>query len=947
MRKKLLLVLLCLLFVCSLGVGTVMLASADETSSVENTSGCTITVSRDSGEKEYRINLNGTGVADGSLNRDLIKINDKTLAEWVSEGEITEVFDTGLAGPDLIRIDLPDYADGILKLDGTDTVTLCEGFVLPGGTAQAADYVQTLTTMVKPTIDFGFPAEIVVEDNAFEVSSANLTFTPTFTAGSGTEVRNSSVELNDVALTPASDGSYTARFSYGDNTLTFYTENVEAPNVLNEQTITVSYPDPVVEGPVYVSAATFRRNVEGRPNFRDALAVRFSNVIEEADRAGLTLEINGTAVTSETENASLFWSADGRQVTVNTLFFNSNNPPTLGGFYNYDGTDTVVVGGVTEAENTLGITSDGQVYNVTRGEEAPAYDGTGYVTINRVEVQRNHEIEYGYHKDAIHIYFNEGADIQGSAALTEGVLLFNTNTILVNGKNLQAFWDANNQTTAYWVNHATNSYVRVDIFYDGVSEELWDRDGMNTITLDPSFITMTNLGLGQGAGDYTYDALDGTVYAPGESIPTEVTPLTLDRMSIARDQDGGANDYILFYFNEEVWTEDVETRREGVSNIRENLLFNGKTLAELLNSEGTTGDQFQIYLGADGANVARVSISAANDHAYLNALLNMDGADTVVIQEGFGLSRWVCVTEEQSVKGLDDVTNPTLTVTGADETDVTEAQYAITVSAEDASGCSVVVRLNGTIVEGTDGTYAFTLAAGKNTITITATDNSVFANTATQTVTVTYTEPPVITVNGLTDGAVLNAAAQTITVAVTPGSVTSVLLGETELTVGTNGRYALTLAEGENVITVTAANGTATSSLTLRVTLDTTAPVIATSAKEETVTAAAYTFTVSADGATTLVVRANGETLTAENGSYTVTLKEGENTISVTATDAAGNIATQSVKVTYRAPEGTGGQTGGDETGGGCGSSVGASALVLGALALAGAAVVIAKKRSA
>lgn len=128
----------------------------------------------------------------------------------------------------------------------------------------------------------------------------------------------------------------------------------------------------------------------------------------------------------------------------------------------------------------------------------------------------------------------------GAAALTEGVLLFNTGTILINGHNLQAFWDGNNSTCAYWVN-ASVPYVRIDVFYTGLSEEMWDRGGENTITVDASFITMTDLGLGKGFGDYLYDATDNAVYAPGEQ-PEEIA-LTLNDMLILKEIESG-NDWI-------------------------------------------------------------------------------------------------------------------------------------------------------------------------------------------------------------------------------------------------------------------------------------------------------------------------------------------------------------------------------------------------------------------
>ncbi len=244
-------------------------------------------------------------------------------------------------------------------------------------------------------------------------------------------------------------------------------------------------------------------------------------------------------------------------------------------------------------------------------------------------------------------------------------------------------------------------------------------------------------------------------------------------------------------------------------------------------------------------------------------------------------------------------------------------------------------------MEAADGKYVVTLVNGKNTITVTATDKSMFANSATQTMEVTYEAVPVVSVSGITDGATVKTAAQKITVSVDIGQVTSVKLGETVLSAGTDGKYALMLAEGENTIVVEAKNGGPTGTLTVKVTLDTTAPEIVLSAKEETVTEAQYTFTVTAEDAETIVVKVNGKTVTAGENGYTVTLEEGENEIGVTATDAAGNFGTETVTVTY-APADAG--DGNGESGSGCGGSVAAVSLVGAAMMLAGAAFVLRRK---
>ena len=78
-------------------------------------------------------------------------------------------------------------------------------------------------------------------------------------------------------------------------------------------------------------------------------------------------------------------------------------------------------------------------------------------------------------------------------------------------------------------------------------------------------------------------------------------------------------------------------------------------------------------------------------------------------------------------------------------------------------------------------------------------------------------------------------------------------------------------------------------------------PVITTSAKNEEVTNATYTFTASADAvAETFSVTLNGKKVTGENGSYTVTLSEGKNTIVITATEQYGNLVRNEFIVTLR-----------------------------------------------
>lgn len=923
MKKKFLLLFLTVIMATCFVCGLTSVAFA-----AENNCGCTIETARDDGEGEYRVHLEGEGITDGSFDDTKIKINDKTLKTWKDEGKITQVYSRAEAGANLVRIDLPNYAAGILKLDGTDTVTLLDGFkVGASGAAQTGEYVKTLSEMKVPSVEYGFAEDVEIADDVITAKNGTLEFTPVFTAGVGKSLQKISVKLNDVALKADENGKYVAKFGFGTNKLVFHAENVAAPNAFVEKTVTIKYSDPVVEGPVYVSVANFKRNVEGRPSFKDQMSIRFSNVISTEDQAKLTLSINGKDLTALGSNVSVSWTADGRQADVKTLFFQEGTKAQTE-IYKYDGTDEIVVGGVTAEANTLKMTSDGQVYNVTRNEEAPAYKGDGYITVKEISVARDHE---GAHKDAIHIFFNENVDIKGAAYISEGVLLFNTGTILINGHNLQAFWDGNNSTTAYWLNSA-NPYIRIDVFYDGLSSEMWNRNGENTITMDASFITMTDIGLGKGFGDYTYDAADGVTYAPGEK-PEDVA-LTLGEMQILKEIEAG-NDWIKFCFEQDVFKE-MKLNIQSNPKIIDNIMFNGKTLTELKAQLA----KCEIHAGVEGHNVLRMTISSANDHADLKKLLKMDGKDEVVLKTGLGLNKYQCVKEDLTVSGLNDVAAPVITVEKPDKP-VNEAQYEIKFSVADDSEYDVVVKLGDAVIEPIEGKYIVTLVNGVNNITVTAKDKSIFANSSTETFKVKYEAIPEISISGITDGTTVKTADQKMAVSVDIGEITSVKLGEKVLTAGADGKYALALAEGENTIVIEAKNGETTGTLSIKVTLDTTAPEIVLSAKEETVASAEYTFTVKAEDAETIVVKVNGEAVTASDNGYTVTLEEGENKITVTATDAAGNISSESVTVTYTP---AGGNTDNSNQSEGCGGNIATDSLIIAIGLIVCAAFVLRRK---
>jgi hypothetical protein len=224
------------------------------------------------------------------------------------------------------------------------------------------------------------------------------------------------------------------------------------------------------------------------------------------------------------------------------------------------------------------------------------------------------------------------------------------------------------------------------------------------------------------------------------------------------------------------------------------------------------------------------------------------------------------------------------------------------------------------------------LQSGANVITVTARDAA--NNTRTDSLTVTYTPAdttaPAISIGTPTSGTTFAASTTPLTV----GGTASDAVGVTQVTwandrggsgtaTGTTSWSAsgIVLQSGANVITVTArdaAGNASTDALTVTYTPpDTTNPTVAintpTTSTTFTTTAATVGIggTASDNVSVTQVAWSNNR---GGNGTATgtanwivtgIALQSGSNTLTVTARDAAGNLATAVLTVTYNAPDTT------------------------------------------
>ncbi len=280
-----------------------------------------------------------------------------------------------------------------------------------------------------------------------------------------------------------------------------------------------------------------------------------------------------------------------------------------------------------------------------------------------------------------------------------------------------------------------------------------------------------------------------------------------------------------------------------------------------------------------------------------------------------------------------DTTAPVVTIstpTSSSTTTVGSTPLSIGGTASDAVGVTQVTWSNNRGGSGTaSGTTNWSasgivLQTGSNVLTVTARDAA--GNTSTDTLTVTYspdTTAPTVTITSPTSNSTLTVSAASLNI----GGTAADAVGVTQVTWSNNrggsgtasgttswSVSGITLLSGSNIITVTArdaANNTRTDTLTVTYNPDTTLPNVSitgpTSNSTLTVTTSSITLSGTAsDNVGVTQVSWSSDRGVSGNASGTtswsvggVTLLSGQNILTVTARDAAGNTRTDTLTVTY------------------------------------------------
>jgi RHS repeat-associated protein len=258
-----------------------------------------------------------------------------------------------------------------------------------------------------------------------------------------------------------------------------------------------------------------------------------------------------------------------------------------------------------------------------------------------------------------------------------------------------------------------------------------------------------------------------------------------------------------------------------------------------------------------------------------------------------------------------DTQAPTLTVTSPVDNSYTN-QNTVTVAGTVTDATTVTVKVNGvTFPVGQGGAFSgsYTLAAGANFLTITATD--AVGNVTTQVRKVTQDRtPPALTITAPANGSYTNAIAVNVTGTASDSATVSVKVNGSPVTLNANGSftYSLALTPGTNAISVVATDGAGNATTVSRTIIQDRDPPVTSMDEQGTFGLAGFTNadtvviieTVTDASPVTVTLRVNLADSTAQstpltigpNGTYVgaAHLAEGENVVWVDVVDAAGNL---------------------------------------------------------
>jgi RHS repeat-associated protein len=312
---------------------------------------------------------------------------------------------------------------------------------------------------------------------------------------------------------------------------------------------------------------------------------------------------------------------------------------------------------------------------------------------------------------------------------------------------------------------------------------------------------------------------------------------------------------------------------------------------------GTLSDQSRTTLTMTVGSAVSSSNGDARGSISLQPTLQGEGPITISLKAEDAAGN-VTVVDRHIVR---DVTVPTIVLTAPAAGAMSRtAAYHVTGTVSDATALTVTVNGTATTL-GAGGAFdaVVTLDNGANGITVMATDAAGNQGQATGSV-LLDAAPPVLTLSSpAVTLTVTNSATVTVTGTATDQTGASVLVNGMAATLDGAGAFSVpvTLAEGANTVTILVTDGAGNTTTVLRpIDLDTQAPTLDVASPQNGAIASGSTVDVSgtATDGHAVTVAANGTALTVGSGgtfSGTIAMPA-DRVITVTATDAAGNVAT-------------------------------------------------------
>ena len=514
------------------------------------------------------------------------------------------------------------------------------------------------------------------------------------------------------------------------------------------------------------------------------------------------------------------------------------------------------------------------------------------------------------------------------------VLVLPTNGSTTELNNPTLTWNSVQGATIYNLQLALdNQFTNLVINQSGLTDTTYNVSGLTNGT---QYYWRVNAGNTSGTSTWS-DSWTFTTTIPIPPIPTLSQPTnnslnTTSDLTFSWIQSQGAVSYDLQIANNEQFTNlvlnqtGIATVSQSVTNLAKGVKYYWRVRA--INSSGTSNwsniwnlttavlpelvvnnpiDNFIInntsiaVSGMVNDNSITVFVNGiqaivAGDKSFATSINLLEGNNTISIAAKNVVGDSVVVVKNGRV----DNTLPLINLAGPVDGFITN-QSLVNVNGNVQDATSISLNINGiavTVNSNGEFTSDISLQEGINTITITATDEAGNITTLTRSVR-RDSASPVLTITAPTNNLVTNLTSVNVVGNVTASTTVTLTINENNVTL-TNGIFTapVTLVDGINIITITATDAAENVTTETRIVRrDSASPVLTITAPTNNLVTNLTSVNVvgTVTDSTTVTLTINGNNVTLTNGSFTVpvTLADGNNTITIIATDAAGNAITE------------------------------------------------------